>query len=101
MLPGVTVTATSVELIRPVVVVSDNAGYYRLLNLPPGTYTVSAELAGFSTYKREGILMRVELDCGFPLAALLTRQACEELALQAGDRVTALVKAPHVHLIAH
>ena len=49
---------------------------------------------------REGTLMRVELDCGFPLAALLTKQACEELALKPGDAVAALVKAPHVHLIA-
>jgi len=48
---------------------------------------------------REGTLMRVELDCGFRLAALLTKQACEELAVKSGDRVLALVKAPHVHLI--
>jgi molybdenum ABC transporter ATP-binding protein len=48
---------------------------------------------------REGALMRVELDCGFPLAALLTRQACDELTLKPGDRVMALVKAPNVHLI--
>ena len=48
---------------------------------------------------REGGLMRVELDCGFPLAALLTRQACEELALHPGNRLVALIKAPHVHLI--
>jgi molybdate transport system ATP-binding protein len=48
----------------------------------------------------EGRLMRVELDCGFPLTALLTRQACEELAIQPGDRVVALVKAPHVRLMA-
>jgi molybdate transport system ATP-binding protein len=48
---------------------------------------------------REGALMRVELDCGFALAALLTKQACEELALQPGARVVALVKAPHIHLI--
>ena len=48
---------------------------------------------------REGTLMRVELDCGFPLAALLTRQACEELALKCGDGIVALVKAPNVHLI--
>jgi molybdate transport system ATP-binding protein len=46
-----------------------------------------------------GPLMRVELDCGFPLLALLTKQACEELALKPGDRVVALVKAPHIHLI--
>jgi molybdate transport system ATP-binding protein len=48
---------------------------------------------------REGALMRVEMDCGFTLAALLTKQACEELALQPGAAVVALVKAPHVHLI--
>lgn len=48
---------------------------------------------------REGSLMRIELDCGFPLTALLTKQACEEMALQPKDRVIALVKAPHVHLI--
>jgi len=48
---------------------------------------------------REGALMRVELDCGFALAALLTKQACEELALQPGVGVVALVKAPHIHLI--
>jgi molybdate transport system ATP-binding protein len=48
---------------------------------------------------REGPMMRIQLDCGFPLAALLTKQACEELALQPKDRVVALVKAPNVHLI--
>ena len=49
---------------------------------------------------REGPLMRVELDCGFPLVALLTKQACEELALGPGQGVIALVKAPSIHLIA-
>ena len=44
-------------------------------------------------------LVRVELDCGFPLRALITRQAVEELDLQVGTRLTALVKAPHVHLM--
>lgn len=46
-----------------------------------------------------GPFRRVDLDCGFPLAALVTRQALEELALKPGDPVFALVKAPHVHLI--
>jgi hypothetical protein len=57
-LPGVTVTATSSELLRPVTAVTNEEGYYRLINLPPGTYTVTAELTGFSTFKREGILLR-------------------------------------------
>lgn len=47
----------------------------------------------------DGPFMRVELDCGFTLTAQLTRQACEDLHLRPGDRVTALIKAPHIHLI--
>lgn len=51
------------------------------------------------TVVREGPFMRVELDCGFPLAVLLTKQACDEMALEYGKQVVALVKAPHIHLI--
>jgi len=51
------------------------------------------------TVMREGALMRVELDCGFALKVLLTKQACEELALKPGDGLVALIKAPHIHLI--
>src|SRR4051812_34525491 len=58
VLPGVTITATSPDLLAPVVAVSDSAGYYRLNNLPPGTYVVAADLTGFAAYKRQGILMR-------------------------------------------
>jgi molybdate transport system ATP-binding protein len=57
---------------------------------------LSATVRGFIS---EGPMIRIELDCSFPLSALLTRQACEELRLNAGDRVLALVKAPNVHLI--
>jgi molybdate transport system ATP-binding protein len=48
----------------------------------------------------EGPMVRVLLDCGFALTALITRRACEEMALREGDTVTALVKAPALHLIA-
>lgn len=41
----------------------------------------------------------VELDAGFPLFALVTRPACDELALHSGTRVIAVVKAPAVHLL--
>jgi hypothetical protein len=58
VLPGVTVTATGPELLTPVVAVTDTAGYYRLQNLPPGNVVLTAELAGFATFRREGILMR-------------------------------------------
>lgn len=47
----------------------------------------------------EGPIVRIELDGGFPLTALLTKQACEELALGPGIPVTVLIKAPQIHLI--
>jgi molybdate transport system ATP-binding protein len=47
----------------------------------------------------DGMLWRIELDCGFPLTATLTRQAAAELSLTLGSQVDALVKAPNVHLI--
>ncbi len=48
---------------------------------------------------REGALVRALLDCGFPLTALVTSQACQELGLREGERVIALVKAPAVHFV--
>ena len=48
---------------------------------------------------RDGPMVRIDLDCGFPLTALLTKQACEELTLGEGERVLALIKAPQLHLI--
>jgi hypothetical protein len=57
-LPGATVTATSAALIQPATAVTDAEGYYRLINLPPGTYSIAAELTGFASYKREDILLR-------------------------------------------
>jgi molybdate transport system ATP-binding protein len=47
----------------------------------------------------DGPLVRVRMDCGFPLVALVTRPAAADMGLQVGDRVTAVVKAPAVHLI--
>jgi molybdate transport system ATP-binding protein len=48
---------------------------------------------------REGPLVRVGIDCGFPLKALITYQACEDMALSEQTEVTALIKAPAIRLI--
>jgi molybdopterin-binding protein len=47
----------------------------------------------------EGPLARIEIDCGFPLLAVITAQSAAELALQAGDAVCAVVKATSVHVL--
>jgi hypothetical protein len=56
VLPGVTVEAASPALIEKVrTVVTDGAGQYKIVELRPGSYTVTFTLAGFSSVKREGI----------------------------------------------
>ena len=58
VMPGVTVEATSPALIERVrSAVSDGAGQYKIVNLVSGTYTVTFTLSGFSTFKREGIVL--------------------------------------------
>jgi hypothetical protein len=52
----VTVEATSPALIEKVrTTVTDASGLYRIVNLPPGTYTVTFALPGFNQVKREAI----------------------------------------------
>ena len=47
----------------------------------------------------EGPLARVELDCGFPLVAVVTAQSAGDLHLRPGDPVCAIIKATSVHLV--
>jgi hypothetical protein len=56
VLPGVTVEASSPALIEKVrTVVTDGSGQYRIVNLPPGNYSVTFSLTGFNTVKRDGV----------------------------------------------
>jgi molybdate transport system ATP-binding protein len=49
--------------------------------------------------EQTGATVRVTLDAGFPLVALVTQGACEELRLAPGEAVAALVKAQAIHLV--
>src|SRR5262245_10563912 len=54
--PGVTVEVSSPALIeRTRSVVSDAQGQYKIVDLRPGTYTVTFTLPGFNTVRRDGI----------------------------------------------
>src|SRR2546428_10643943 len=58
VLPGGPVDASRPALIERVrSPVSDSAGRYAVVDLRPGTYTVSFALPGFKTVKREGIVL--------------------------------------------
>src|SRR4029077_1836114 len=55
-LPGVTVEVTSPVLIEKArSVVTDGAGRYTIVNLRPGTYTITFTLTGFATVVRDGV----------------------------------------------
>src|SRR5688500_13178090 len=56
VLPGVTVEAASPVLIEKTrSVASDGTGQYRIVDLRPGSYTLTFTVPGFNTVKREGI----------------------------------------------
>src|SRR2546423_5624635 len=56
VLPGVTVEASSPALIEKVrSVTTDANGAYKIENLRPGTYTLTFNLPGFSTVKKDAI----------------------------------------------
>jgi hypothetical protein len=56
-LPGVTVEATSPALQGTKVAASDTGGSFRLVFLPPGSYTVRCSLSGFSPVGQAGIVV--------------------------------------------
>jgi hypothetical protein len=62
VLPGVTVEVSSPALIERVrTATTDGAGLYRIINLPPGVYSVAFSLPGFNTVRRE----QVQVSAGF------------------------------------
>jgi molybdate transport system ATP-binding protein len=48
---------------------------------------------------REGPMVRISLDCGFPLKALVTQRACQDMELRVGQQIVGVVKASAIHLI--
>ena len=55
ILPGVTVTAVSPSMIGAQTQITNENGTYRFPAVPPGVYSLTFELSGFSTVKRDGI----------------------------------------------
>ena len=57
VLPGATITATSPAMLGSQTTIASETGNYRFPAVPPGTYTLTYELAGFNTVRREGIII--------------------------------------------
>jgi len=83
VLPGVTVTATSPALIQPQVQITGADGNYRMIALPAGVYTLTFELPGFQTLRREGI--RVVINQTLPVDAQMQVATLQETVTVTGE----------------
>ncbi len=59
VVPKATVVLKSAALVGSKELVTDNSGYYRFANLPPGEYTLTVVAKGFKTEKRDGLKIEV------------------------------------------
>src|SRR5881628_992120 len=59
VLPGATIQVKNVENGSTRTLTTDARGQYRALDLPPGLYSVSADLQGFGSAKRENLTVEI------------------------------------------
>ncbi len=78
------VRAVSVEQQLERTVASDGTGYYILLAMPPGTYTVTAEIEGFETQAQQGVELTLNqslrLDFSMAVGSVTTEVTVESTA---------------------
>jgi carboxypeptidase family protein len=84
VLPGVTVDAVSPVLIERIrSAVTDGDGRYSIVALRPGTYEITFTLTGFSTFKRDGII--VPADTTVPVNVELRVGSIQETVTVSGE----------------
>lgn len=80
---------------------------YALVRPEDITFTLSKETStarnvfggGITRLAPVGPLIRIEMDCGFPLLGVVTRRSAQELGLTTGKQVYASFKATAIHII--
>ncbi len=83
VVPGATITATSLATGAAIVAVSDERGDYRLPKLPPGKYKMQAELTGFATVTLPSIELLVGQSAAVPFV-LHVASVGEEVTVTGG-----------------
>ena len=113
VLPGVNITATSAQNPNPLTAVTDEQGGYRLINVPPGTYNVAAELQGFQKLVRADLVLHAGLTIDVDLvmkvgtvsetiqvrgdAPLIETKSAVQSVSVTGETVQALPLGPQKH----
>jgi hypothetical protein len=67
VLPDTHISASSSDAPGTYTATSDEQGYYRLLDLPPGEYTITAEHDGFAKWTRTGVQVRTSVNLDIPV----------------------------------
>jgi hypothetical protein len=84
VLPGVTVEVAGPAIIEGSrLAITDANGQYRIVDLRPGTYTVVFRLQGFSTLRREGLVLTANFVA--PVNAEMQVSAVEETVTVRGE----------------
>ncbi|MDD8031017.1 MAG: TonB-dependent receptor [Acidobacteriota bacterium] len=86
-LPGVTITLAGPSMMGKATDVTREDGSFRLPAVPPGTYTLTAELQGFKTLTMTEVIVRVGLTVTLDLKM-------EPATLE--EQVTVVAKAPEI-----
>ena len=60
LVPGAAITVTNEQTGAKRSAASDETGFYQVLNLTPGVYTIDAEINGFKRYRASGLTLMVD-----------------------------------------
>ena len=78
VVPGVTVTVTSPNLIRAQSATTDDEGRFRILNLPPGRYAVTIEAAkGFAKFEQTDVEVNLSKTSSIEVKLPPRRRCCQ------------------------
>jgi tungstate transport system ATP-binding protein len=90
---------------------NDSPGEYVILCIRPENVTLANHTSNARTSARNvfsgviekittlGLYYRVDLDCGFPLVAYVTKHSLEQMSLGTGKKIEASFKATAVHVL--
>ena len=92
VLPGATVTVTSLQTGVTRSAVADSHGRYTLQALPPGSYRLSVEMTGFAAQKRDSVTLQLgqslEVNFSLPVAGQAEEITVSEQAVIDADNTT-------------
>ncbi len=86
-LPGVNIIVDGTQMGAA----TDINGFYQIINLPPGTYTLVMRMIGYTSQRIEGIKVNIDL-------TTTQNSSLKQTVLQSGEEVTIVAERPIVQM---